>query len=86
MKFVVKYSQGSVKYVPQHFVRSNEGTSINQKVLVSTGDKVKKGDVLIDGMSIEGGELALGKDLRRSIHAVGRLQLRGCYHYFPQTS
>ncbi|HSW98626.1 MAG TPA: DNA-directed RNA polymerase subunit beta, partial [Candidatus Saccharimonadales bacterium] len=41
----------------------NEGTSINQKVVVNTGDKVKAGDVLIEGMSIQGGELALGKDL-----------------------
>jgi len=61
---VVKYKGGSATYEPQHFVRSNEGTSINQKVRVATGDKVKKGDILIDGMSIEGGELALGKDLR----------------------
>jgi DNA-directed RNA polymerase subunit beta len=60
---VVKYKEGSVKYEPQRFVRSNEGTSINQKVVVSTGDKVKAGDVLIEGMSIQGGELALGKDL-----------------------
>jgi DNA-directed RNA polymerase subunit beta len=61
---VVKYKEGSVTYNPQHFVRSNEGTSINQKVVVNTGDKVKAGDVLIEGMSIENGELALGKDLR----------------------
>jgi DNA-directed RNA polymerase subunit beta len=60
---VVKYAKGSVTYEPQRFVRSNEGTSINQKVVVSTGDKVKAGDVLIEGMSIDGGELALGKDL-----------------------
>lgn len=59
----VKYKEGTVSYVPQHFVRSNEGTSINQKVVVNAGDKVKKGDVLIEGMSIQGGELALGKDL-----------------------
>jgi DNA-directed RNA polymerase subunit beta len=59
----VKYTDGSVTYEPQHFIRSNEGTSINQKVVVSAGDKVKKGDVLIEGMSIEDGELALGKDL-----------------------
>ena len=59
----VKYAEGSVTYEPQHFIRSNEGTSINQKVVVGTGDKVKKGDVLIEGMSIQGGELALGKDL-----------------------
>ena len=60
---VVKYAEGSVSYEPQHFIRSNEGTSINQKVVVNTGDKVKKGDVLIEGMSIQNGELALGKDL-----------------------
>ncbi len=61
---IVKYKEGNVSYRPQHFVRSNEGTSINQKVVVSTGDKVKAGDPLVEGMSIEGGELALGKDLR----------------------
>lgn len=60
---VVKYKSGSVTYNPQHFVRSNEGTSINQKVVVSTGDKLKAGDPIIEGMSIQGGELALGKDL-----------------------
>ncbi len=60
---VVKYKKGSVSYEPERFTRSNEGTSINQKVVVSTGDKVKAGDVLIEGMSIQNGELALGKDL-----------------------
>ncbi len=46
-----------------HFVRSNEGSSINQKVAVNSGDTVKEGDILIEGMSVQGGELALGKDL-----------------------
>jgi DNA-directed RNA polymerase subunit beta len=60
---IVKYDDGSVTYEPQRFVRSNEGTSVNQKVVVNTGDTVNDGDVLIEGMSIDGGELALGKDL-----------------------
>ncbi len=61
---VVKYKNaGKVTYQPQHFLRSNEGSCINQKVVVHGGDTVKAGDVLIEGMSIEGGELALGKDL-----------------------
>ena len=61
---IVKYKDGNISYRPQHFVRSNEGTSINQKVVVHTGDKVKAGDPLVEGMSIQNGELALGKDLR----------------------
>ncbi len=59
---VLRTKNGDVKYTPMHFIRSNEGSCINQKVVVETGQKVKKGDVLIDGMSIENGELALGKD------------------------
>ncbi|HMS31336.1 MAG TPA: DNA-directed RNA polymerase subunit beta [Candidatus Saccharibacteria bacterium] len=60
---VVKYAKNSTTYKLQHFVRTNEGSSMNQKVVVSTGDSVKAGDVLVDGMSTDGGELALGKDL-----------------------
>ncbi len=60
---LVKYKDGVKSYVPQHFVRSNEGSSINQRVIVSSGDKLKKGDAIIEGMSVAGGELALGKDL-----------------------
>ena len=45
------------------FRRSNQGTCINQKVLVGGGDVVKKGDVLADGPSTHQGELALGKNL-----------------------
>jgi len=59
----VKYANRSVSYHPQHFVRSNNGTSINQKVVVNQNDKVKPGDVLAEGMSIDNGELALGKNL-----------------------
>ncbi len=60
---IVKYAKETRKYPLQHFVRTNEGSSMNQKVVVNTGDKVKAGDTLIEGMSIDNGELALGKDL-----------------------
>ncbi len=63
-EIVVKYkTAGTITYHPQHYLRSNEGTCINNKVVVSTGDIVQKGDPLSEGMSIAGGELALGKDL-----------------------
>ena len=45
------------------FKRSNQATSVNQKPLVRAGLKVKPGDVLADGPSTQGGELALGKNL-----------------------
>jgi DNA-directed RNA polymerase subunit beta len=62
---VIKYKSGeTVKYEPQHFIRSNDATSINQKVVVSSGDSVEAGQPIIEGMSIQGGEIALGKDLR----------------------
>jgi DNA-directed RNA polymerase subunit beta len=61
---VVNYKKlGKVTYHPTHFMRSNEGSSINQVVVVESGDKVKAGQPLIEGMSIADGELALGKDL-----------------------
>ncbi|MBI4158525.1 MAG: DNA-directed RNA polymerase subunit beta [Candidatus Yanofskybacteria bacterium] len=45
------------------FAKSNKFTSINQRPIVSRGDKVKKGQVLADGPSTENGELALGANL-----------------------
>jgi len=61
---IVKYKNGkSVTYNPVHFARSNDGSCINQIVVVNSGDKVKAGSILIEGMSVADGELALGKDL-----------------------
>jgi DNA-directed RNA polymerase subunit beta len=47
----------------EKFERSNQGTCINQKPIVSEGDTVKVGDSLADGASTDGGELALGRNL-----------------------
>ncbi len=46
------------------YTRSNQNTCINQRPLVSVGDKVKFGDILADGPSIDNGELALGQNIR----------------------
>jgi DNA-directed RNA polymerase subunit beta len=63
-EIVVKYDKlGERRYELTKFVRSNEGTSVNQKVVASSGQKLKKGDVLADGMSTENGELALGQNI-----------------------
>ena len=59
----VKYSDGVKKYELVHFEKSNDDRSINQKVRVMRGQKVKEGDILIEGASIADGELALGRDL-----------------------
>jgi len=50
-------------YFVEKFVRSNQGTSRNQKVVVSQGDRVEPGQVIADGPSTDKGEMALGKNL-----------------------
>lgn len=45
------------------FLRSNQGTCINQKPVAKKGDRVQAGDVLADGPSTDQGELALGKNV-----------------------
>ncbi|MEK7183941.1 MAG: DNA-directed RNA polymerase subunit beta [Patescibacteria group bacterium] len=45
------------------FIRSNQATCINQRPLVTSGQVVKAGDVLADGPSTQGGELALGQNV-----------------------
>ncbi len=59
----VKYEDDIKVYQLQHFVKNGDSRSYNQKVRVNRGDKVKKGDILIEGASIADGELALGRDL-----------------------
>ena len=51
------------RYDLRKFMRSNAGTCINQKPIVQVGHRVKKGDVLADGPSTSGGELALGRNV-----------------------
>jgi len=59
----VMYGKKKKVYHLQKFVKSNDETCYNQRVRIAVGQKVKKGDLLADGPSIENGELALGRNL-----------------------
>ena len=54
---------GTQDYYLRKFDRSNQGTSYNQRVVVSAGDRIEAGEVIADGPATENGELALGKNL-----------------------
>ena len=59
---VVTHGAKKDEYPLHKFMRSNQGTIIHQRPIVNSGQKVKKGDVLADGSSTAGGEIALGKN------------------------
>ena len=63
MHIVITDEEGEHDYELDKFRRSNAGTCINHKPIVSTGEKVKAGDVIADGPSMDNGELALGQNV-----------------------
>ena len=74
VKGVVKYVDGSKvvvkgddgkehEYKLRKFSRSNYSSGMNQRPIVNPGDKIKKGQALVDGASVKDGELALGQNL-----------------------
>ncbi len=72
----VKYDSGDIKdYKLTKFARSNQGTCINQRPIVSAGERVTKETVLADGPSTSQGEIALGRNI-----LVGYMNWEG-YNY-----
>ena len=64
LKIIVKSDNGSLKkYDLVKYDRSNHSTCVNQKPIVYKGERVKKGDVLADGASMDKGEMALGRNV-----------------------
>ena len=60
----IKRKDGEVEYYPlRKFDRSNQGTCINQRPIISRGDKVRQGQVVADSSSTDEGELALGHNV-----------------------
>ena len=72
----VRYDSGEIKdYKLIKFARSNQGTCINQRPIVSLNERVAAGDVLADGPSTSNGEISLGKNI-----LVGYMNWEG-YNY-----
>jgi DNA-directed RNA polymerase subunit beta len=72
----IKQDDGAiVEYPLKKFERSNAGTCLNQRPIVSTGDRVAKGEIIADGPSTNNGELALGKNI-----LIGYMEWEG-YNY-----
>ena len=74
-KIVVKYDRDAddelISFTDEHkeyplvkFRRTNQDTTINLKPIVKKGDRVKAGQVLCEGYATEGGELALGRNMK----------------------
>ncbi len=72
----IREDDGTITEYPlKKFERSNAGTCLNQRPIVSTGDRVFKGEIIADGPSTNNGELALGKNI-----LVGYMEWEG-YNY-----
>ncbi|WP_373056860.1 DNA-directed RNA polymerase subunit beta [Zunongwangia sp. H14] len=61
---MVSFDSDSKTYDLIKFRKTNQGTSINLKPIVSVGDRVTKGQVLCQGYATEAGELALGRNMK----------------------
>ncbi len=63
-QIVVKGTGGTQRTYPlMKFVRTNQGTCVNQYPIVNKGDKAKRGQVLVSSSSTDNGELALGQNV-----------------------
>ncbi|MBE6915058.1 MAG: DNA-directed RNA polymerase subunit beta [Ruminococcaceae bacterium] len=72
----IRYDNGDIKeYELTKFMRSNQGTCINQRPIVFKGDRVSEGTVIADGPSTDNGEISLGKNI-----LVGYMNWEG-YNY-----
>jgi len=63
-KRLVSFDEEKITYDLIKFRRTNQDTCINLKPIVFKGDKVKKGQILCEGFATQGGELALGQNLK----------------------
>ncbi len=72
-RIVVRVREGEIRtgqesavdiYNLVKYTRSNQDTCVNHKVTVRKGDSIRRGDIIADGPAVEGGEVALGQNMR----------------------
>ncbi len=63
-EILVSFETEITTYMLPRFRKTNQNTSITLKPVVLTGEKVKKGQILTEGYSTQGGELAIGRNLK----------------------
>ena len=61
---LVSFDTDTTVYNLTKFQKTNQGSSVNLRPIVKKGDKVKKGQVLVEGYGTDNGELALGQNLK----------------------
>ena len=61
---LVSFDSDTATYPLTKFRKTNQGTSVNLKTIVNSGDKVSKGQVLCEGYATQNGELALGRNMK----------------------
>ena len=61
---LTSFESNTVTYKLTKFKKTNQGTCVNLKSIVSKGDKVAKGQVLCEGYATNNGELALGRNIQ----------------------
>ncbi|MDB5264491.1 MAG: DNA-directed polymerase, beta subunit [Parcubacteria group bacterium] len=64
-RILIEDAKGKIKeYRLQGLTQTNQNSAFNQRPIIKTGDKVKKGDVLADASSSDQGQMALGQNVR----------------------
>ncbi len=75
-KITIREDGGFIAEYPlKKFERSNQGTCLNQRPIINTGDRIEKGEIIADGPATNNGELALGKNI-----LIGYMEWEG-YNY-----